>query len=149
VIHWLVEGESVGPFQPLALNPGFHFFVKEFTGYNAKMTKNNKPYVKSPFGEYFRYLDKIDKGKRYTHEFGSIMILGLVEELGEMARAYLAEHGRKKSNLAAMNDETYEQELGDILVSILRFARIKHINLHERIMYSLEKIAKRKTHPKK
>jgi NTP pyrophosphatase (non-canonical NTP hydrolase) len=77
------------------------------------------------------------------------MILGLVEEVGEMARAYLAEHGRKKTNLAAQNDESYEQELGDLLVTIMRFARMKNINLHERIMYTLEKIKKRQIEPKK
>ena len=65
-----------------------------------------------------------------------------------MARAYLAGHGRKKSNLAAQMDETYQQELGDILVSILRFARVKNINLHDRIMYSLTKIKGRQTSPK-
>ena len=102
----------------------------------------------TPFGEYFRYLDKVDKKVKVTKEFGSMLILGLVEELGEMARAYLALHGRKQSNIAAQKDETYEQELGDILVAILRFARIKNINLHKRIMYSLEKIEKRKTKPK-
>ena len=102
----------------------------------------------TPFGEYFRYLDKIDKNVRYTKEFGSMLILGLVEEVGEMARAYLAKHGRKRSNIAAQKDETYEQELGDILVAILRLARIKNINLHERIMYSFKKIEKRKDSPK-
>ena len=65
-----------------------------------------------------------------------------------MARAYLAKHGRKKTNLAAQQDETYEQELGDILVSVLRFARIKNINLHDRVMYSINKIAKRRKTPK-
>lgn len=77
------------------------------------------------------------------------MILSLVEEIGEMTRAYLAKHGRKKSNIAAQEDESYEQELGDILISILRFARIKNINLHERIMYSLKKIEKRQDEPKR
>ena len=108
-----------------------------------------KPSYSTPFGAYFQYLDKIDKDVRYSKEYGSILILGLVEEIGEMARAYLAEHGRKKSNVAAQKDETYEQELGDILVAILRFARIKDINLHKRIMYSLRKIEKRKKSPKK
>jgi NTP pyrophosphatase (non-canonical NTP hydrolase) len=103
---------------------------------------------KTPFGDYFRILDEIDKGKRYSKEYGSIMIISLLEELGEMARAYLAEHGRKKTNKAAQADETYEQELGDLLVTILRFARIKNINLHDRIMYTLEKIKKRKDKPK-
>lgn len=77
-----------------------------------------------------------------------MLILGLLEELGEMARAYLAEHGRKQTNLAAQADETYQQELGDILLSIIRFARIKHIDLHERITYSLDKIEKRRKNPK-
>lgn len=103
----------------------------------------------TPFGKYFRYLDKIDKGKRYSKEYGSIMILSLVEEIGEMARAYLAEHGRKGTNIAAQLDETYEQELGDILLTILRFARVKKIDLDERLMYSLKKIEKRKEEPKR
>jgi NTP pyrophosphatase (non-canonical NTP hydrolase) len=76
------------------------------------------------------------------------MILSLLEELGEMSRAYLAEHGRKKTNIAAQADESYEQELGDLLVTILRFARIKNINLHDRIIYTLEKIEARKKKPK-
>jgi NTP pyrophosphatase (non-canonical NTP hydrolase) len=101
-----------------------------------------------PFGYYFKYLDNIDKNARDSKEFGSILILSLVEEIGEMSRAYLAEHGRKGSNLAAQADETYRQELGDILVGILRLARVKKINLHEAMMYSLKKIEKRKTNPK-
>jgi len=103
----------------------------------------------APFGYYFKYLDDIDKGARDSKEFGSILILSLVEEVGEMSRAYLAEHGRKPSNLAAQADETYKQELGDILLSIMRLARIKHINLHDSIMYSLRKIERRKLNPKK
>lgn len=100
------------------------------------------------FGKYFKYLDKIDKDVKYSEEYGSILILNLVEEVGEMARAYLAKHGRKPTNKAAQMDETYKDELGDILVAILRFARIKDINLHQRIMYTLSKIEKRKTSPK-
>ena len=107
-----------------------------------------KQFLTTPFGEYFRYLDKADKDVRYTKEYGSMLILSLVEEVGEMARAYLAKHGRKKSNISAQKDETHEQELGDILVAILRFARIKNINLHKRIMYSLKKIERRRLSPK-
>jgi len=103
----------------------------------------------APFGYYFKYLDNIDKGVRDSKEFGSILILQIVEEVGEMSRAYLAEHGRKQTNLAAQADETYKQEMGDILVSILRLARIKKLNLHDAMMYSLKKIEKRKTEPKK
>lgn len=103
----------------------------------------------STFGYYYKYLDRIDAEWKNTKEFGSFLILSLVEEVGEMARAYLAKHGRKPLNLSAQEDETYEQELGDILVAILRFARIKNINLHKRIMYSINKIKRRLVHPKK
>ncbi len=111
------------------------------------MIKSN-PYQKSPFAEYFNQLSEVDKSFKDTKEYGSILILTLVEEVGEMARAYLAEHGRKRTNIAAQRDETYEQELGDILVAIMRFARAKNINLHERILYTIEKIRKRQTDPK-
>jgi len=104
--------------------------------------------MSTPFGGYIRELEKIDKDLRDSKEFGSFLILTLVEEVGEMARAYLAKHGRKKTNIAAQKDETYEQELGDILVAILRFARIKDINLDKRVKYSLEKIAIRRKSPK-
>lgn len=114
------------------------------------MTGTKQPKrMTTPFGYYFRYLDTIDKGVRYSKEYGSILILTLVEEIGELARAYLAEHGRKPRNIAAQTDETYQQELGDIIVALLRFARIKKINLHERIMYSLQKIEKRRVEPKR
>lgn len=110
--------------------------------------KKKNPLHKTAFREYFNLLSDIDKGQRYSHEYGSVLILSLVEEVGEMARAYLAEHGRKKLNLAAQRDESYEQELGDLLLTILRIARIKNINLHERLMYSIEKVMKRKEKPK-
>jgi NTP pyrophosphatase (non-canonical NTP hydrolase) len=103
----------------------------------------------SPFGKYFRKLDTIDTDLKNSEEFGSILILSLVEEVGEMSRAYLAKHGRKPTNLSAQQDETYQQELGDILVAIIRFARIKNINLDQRIMYTLRKIERRKKQPKK
>ena len=105
---------------------------------------------KTPFSCYFKYIDEnIDKDLKNQEEFGSFLILSLVEEIGEMSRAYLAKHGRKPTNIAAQDDETYEQELGDILIAILRFARIKNINLDERIRYSLEKVAGRKENPKR
>lgn len=102
----------------------------------------------SPFGKYFKHLERVDKDFKNPEEFGSIMILSMLEELGEMARAYLAKHGRKGTNIAAQQDETYEQELGDILVAIIRFARVKDINLDARIMYTLRKIERRKKQPK-
>jgi len=111
-------------------------------------TRKNKR-ISSPFGTYFKQLEEVDKDFKNSSEFGSIMILSLVEEVGEMARAYLAKHGRKPSNLAAQSDETYQQELGDILVTIIRFAHYKNIDLDKRIKYTIAKIKRRKTAPKK
>ncbi len=105
-------------------------------------------YHTTPFSKYFNALSDIDKNRRYSPEYGSILILSLVEEVGEMARAYLAEHGRKKLNKAAQMDETYVEELGDLLLTILRFARIKKINLDKQLTRSLEKVKKRLTQPK-
>lgn len=107
-----------------------------------------KPVIKSPFGKYITMLEDVDKDVKNKEEFGSFLTLSLVEEIGEMARAYLAKHGRKPTNLAAQRDETYEQELGDIIVAVLRFARIKNIDLHKRILYTIHKIEKRKKTPK-
>lgn len=113
------------------------------------MNKPKRQYHKSPFADYFNRLSEIDRGKRYSKEYGSILILSLVEEVGEIARAYLAEHGRKPLNLAAQRDESYLQEMGDLVVTILRFARAKNINLDERITQTLDKIENRKKSPKK
>ena len=112
------------------------------------MTAIKRTHFKSPFAEYFNYLSRIDRGKRYTKEYVSILLLSLTEEVGEIARAYLAEHGRKPLNLAAQRDESYQQELGDLVVTILRIARIKNIDLHEKILGSLKKIEARKLKPK-
>ena len=115
---------------------------------NSMEQKTIKPQFKSPFGTYFNQLKELDGEQTGTEEYGSMLILTLVEEVGEMARAYLAKHGRKPTNISAQNDETYEKELGDIVVSVLRFAHIKNIDLDKRVKYTLAKIKRRKTHPK-
>lgn len=94
--------------------------------------------------EYQQILDEIDGDERVTKEYTSILILGILEELGEMARAYLAEQGRKPHNLRAQQDETYKQELGDIIITVMRLAHIKNIDLDERITYTIAKIRRRK-----
>jgi len=107
-----------------------------------------KPNESKTLQEYINILRELDKDLPQTSEYGSILILGLMEEIGEIARAYLAEHGRKPTNKAAQRDETYIQELGDLLISILRLATHKNINLDHRIQYTLKKIQRRKSQPK-
>lgn len=99
--------------------------------------------------DYIKELRELDKDDLKDKEYGSMLILAMVEEIGEIARAYLAEHGRKPRNIKAQQDETYKQELGDLLVSIMKLAVYKNINLDHRIEYTFKKIRKRKTQPKK
>jgi NTP pyrophosphatase (non-canonical NTP hydrolase) len=107
-----------------------------------------KPNESKTLPEYINILRELDKDLPKTNEYGSILILSLVEEIGEISRAYLAEHGRKPTNKAAQRDETYKQELGDLIISIMRLAIYKNINLDHRIQYTIKKIVKRKSQPK-
>lgn len=93
--------------------------------------------------DYQKELRQVDKGRR-PKDYTSMLILAIVEEVGEMARAYLAKWGRKPSNIRAQKDETYKQELGDIMLAIMKLASIKKIDLDKQIQYSLRKIKKRR-----
>lgn len=99
--------------------------------------------------DYLETLRDLEKNDLKNKEYGSILILAIMEEVGEISRAYLAEHGRKPTNMKAQRDETYKQEIGDLLVSIIKLAIYKNINLDKRIKYTIRKIRYRKTHPKK
>ncbi len=94
--------------------------------------------------DYQKELKEIDKDIKNADEYASMLILAIVEEVGEMARAYLARVGRKPYNIRAQHDESYKQELGDIIAAILKLAHIKNIDLDKQIQYSLNKIKKRK-----
>lgn len=107
-----------------------------------------KPNESKTLQEYLNILRELDSDLPKTNEYGSMLILGLMEEVGEISRAYLAEHGRKPTNKAAQRDETYKQELGDLLISILRLATHKNINLDHRIQYTFKKILRRRNQPK-
>ncbi|MFC1711069.1 MazG nucleotide pyrophosphohydrolase domain-containing protein [Patescibacteria group bacterium] len=98
---------------------------------------------KKTISDYQKELAKFDKDKK-PKDYTSMLILGVVEEVGEMARAYLAKKGRKPKNLRAQMDETYKQELGDIILAIMKLANIKKIDLDKLVRYSLDKIKKRK-----
>ena len=107
-----------------------------------------KPEISKTLQDYIADLRELERDYLKDKEYGSILILAMVEEVGEIARAYLAEHGRKPTNILAQKDETYKHELGDLLVSILKLAVYKNINLDHRIQYTLKKIHHRKIHPK-
>lgn len=112
------------------------------------MQKGQRPQTSKTLQEYITILRQLEKEEIKNKEYGSILILAMVEEVGEIARAYLAEHGRKPTNIKAQNDETYINELGDLLVSILKLAIYKNVNLDHRIEYTLKKIRRRKIEPK-
>lgn len=96
------------------------------------------------FSDYQNQLTQIDKGIKRPHEYTSMLILSIVEEVGEVARAYLARIGRKPINPRAHKDESYKQELGDIILAIMKLASLRHIDMDKQIERSLQKIKKRK-----
>jgi NTP pyrophosphatase (non-canonical NTP hydrolase) len=110
--------------------------------------KNQLVFRSKTLQEYIDEIRLIEREDLKDTEYGSILILTIMEEVGEMARAYLAEHGRKPTNLKAQQDESYKQELGDLLISIMKLAIYKNINLDHRIAYTIKKIRRRKTQPK-
>ena len=58
----------------------------------------------------------------------TIILLFLMEELGEVARAYLKEGGHKAGNDRVT--ETFRQEMGDVFLLLLRLAKIHQQFLH-------------------
>ncbi|MDO8451361.1 MAG: MazG nucleotide pyrophosphohydrolase domain-containing protein [bacterium] len=87
----------------------------------------------------------IHAGKR-AEELGhsddpKVILLFLLEELGEVARAFLKEEGHKEDNNRIV--ETYKQELGDVFFLLLRLAHIKGIDLERQLEYTLEKLGSR------
>ena len=93
--------------------------------------------------DYQKELSQFDKAKK-PRDYTSMLILAIVEEVGEVSRAYLAKKGRKGKHHRAIYDETYKQELGDIILAIMKLANIKNIDLDKQIQYSLKKIKRRK-----
>ena len=59
----------------------------------------------------------------------TIILLFLMEELGEVARAYLKEGGHKVGNDRVT--ETFRQEMGDVFLLLLRLAAVTNTNLEE------------------
>jgi len=126
-------------------------WLPETTGKQAEWytTLTMRPLKSRTISDYIVLVKELEKEEIKQKEYGSILILSIMEEVGEMARAYLAEHGRKATNVKAQQDETYKQELGDLLLSIFKLAIYKNINLDKRLIYTLRKIRYRKLHPKK
>jgi NTP pyrophosphatase (non-canonical NTP hydrolase) len=69
-----------------------------------------------------------------------IILLFLMEELGEVARAYLAEEGHKKGNDRVT--ETFRQELGDVFYLILRLAWATDTDLEAELVKTEKKLQK-------
>jgi NTP pyrophosphatase (non-canonical NTP hydrolase) len=70
----------------------------------------------------------------------NIILLFLMEELGEVARAYLKEEGQKESNDRVT--ETFREELGDVFYLILRLAWATHTDLEAALDHTVKKLEK-------
>ncbi|OGG01503.1 hypothetical protein A2Z33_00490 [Candidatus Gottesmanbacteria bacterium RBG_16_52_11] len=70
-----------------------------------------------------------------------VILLFLVEELGEVIRAFMKESGHKEDN--ARITETYREELGDVFFLLLSLAAVKDIDLEGQLERTIEKLKTR------
>lgn len=70
----------------------------------------------------------------------TIILLFLMEELGEVARAYLKEGGHKAGNDRVT--ETFRQEMGDVFYLLLRLAAVTGTDLEEELGKTVGKLEK-------
>ncbi len=78
---------------------------------------------------------------KYGHsEDPKVILLFLLEELGEATRAFLKEQGHKKNNDRVA--ETFGQELGDVFYLLLRLAQATDVNLEKEVRNTFEKLKK-------
>lgn len=68
----------------------------------------------------------------------TIILLFLMEELGEVARAYLKEEGHKTENNRVT--ETFRQEMGDVCMLLLRLAAVTGTDLEEELEKTEKKL---------
>jgi NTP pyrophosphatase (non-canonical NTP hydrolase) len=68
------------------------------------------------------------------------IMLFLMEELGEATRAYLKENGYKETNNRVA--ETFKQELGDVMLLLLRLSAVTGTDLEAMLKRTMEKLAK-------
>jgi NTP pyrophosphatase (non-canonical NTP hydrolase) len=73
----------------------------------------------------------------------TIILLFLMEELGEVARAYLKEGGHKAGNDRVT--ETFRQEMGDVFYLLLRLAAVTGTDLEEELGKTINKLEKTAT----
>lgn len=81
----------------------------------------------------------ITKEHRHSKD-PNIILLFLMEELGEVARAYLKEEGHKAGNDRVT--ETFRQELGDVFYLILRLAWATDTDLEAELTKTEKKLHK-------
>ncbi|KKR79099.1 MAG: hypothetical protein UU25_C0022G0005 [Microgenomates group bacterium GW2011_GWB1_40_9] len=71
-----------------------------------------------------------------------IILLFLLEELGEVTRAFLKENGYKAQNNRV--NESFKQELGDVFLLLLRLSYVTNTDLEKQLQYTQEKLLKAK-----
>ena len=81
-----------------------------------------------------------EKGWNYWHPLS--MFARLVEEVGEFGRLLNHEFGEKKKK-ESEDEQSFEDELGDIMYTLICFANSQNIDLDRAMKMSLEKVIKR------
>jgi len=87
----------------------------------------------------------VDRVGTITQKLGhskdpKIILLFLMEELGEVTRAYLKEEGQKEGNDRVT--ETFRQEMGDVFYLLLRLAWATNTDLEAELAKTETKLEK-------
>ena len=92
--------------------------------------------------KYQKQIDKWFKEKEWDYWDPLVIIVRLFEECGEFAREVNHIYGPKKKKLEEKKRDI-EDEIGDIIYTLICFANSRKINLDDAIQGSIDKVMNR------
>ncbi|MEK7151466.1 MAG: nucleotide pyrophosphohydrolase [Patescibacteria group bacterium] len=92
--------------------------------------------------KYQKELDKLFKKNKWSYWPPLAMLARLLEESGELARLFNHLYGPKPKK-ASESKQDIEEEIGDILYTLICIANSQKVNLDKAIERSLSKAAQR------
>ena len=92
--------------------------------------------------KYQKELDKYYKKEGWEYWPPLSILARLVEEVGEFARLVNSAHGPKKKRVDEKEQDP-EDEIGDILYTLICYANSQKLDLDRSIRKSLDKVARR------
>ncbi len=98
-----------------------------------------------PLKKYQKELDSFFKRQKWPYWSPLSQLARLTEEVGEFARLVNHRFGDKKKK-ATEGDQDFEDELGDILYTLICFANANNLDLDRAVKKSFKKVGTRDKH---